>query len=103
TTPARARRRWLSRSPRTTSRGVASRAWPARFLAARGSSVIAGVGIDLAAKHPVGPARIGEDDGNHDRHPDQHEGLAVGGCGRLPDCDAARYDIGPHADAEAGI
>src|ERR1700710_2902101 len=93
--PCRPRR---ARVRQTTT--AAARAAPASV---REASMVAALGIDLAAKYPIGPAGVAEDQRHHDGDADQHQDLAVFRCGRLPDVDALRHDVRVHADTEPGI
>ena len=50
---------------------------------------------DFAAKNPIRPSGIGEDNGNHQPCADQHEQLAsIGGSG-VPNAHPRRDDVGP--------
>src|SRR5689334_9289445 len=85
-------RRWRRCQRRqTTARQTTSIAAPAT-AAFRPASVIAVSGPDLAAKHPIGPGGIGEDQRDQHGDADQHEQLAVAWGGGLPDVDALRHD-----------
>src|SRR5882762_4452415 len=65
--------------------------------------MITALGSHLAAEYIIGPRRIAENERYQYGDADQHEDLAAAGRRRLPDGDALRHDIGPHADAEPGI
>src|SRR5229473_2407594 len=91
-------RRRRARALRTTT-GVA----PAVAGFAPSASMVAAPGPDLAAEYPIGPSGITENEGHKDGDADQHEQLAVLRRCRLPDRDALRHNIGPHADAKSGI
>src|ERR1700677_3536332 len=98
TTRWRPRRRRRARGLRTTTGAP-----PAVVFWAAEALMIAAPGSYLAAKHPIGPRGVAEDQRHEHGHAEQHEDLAVLGRCRLPDGDALRHDIGPHADAEPGI
>src|SRR6185312_14098033 len=105
--PAKASNR-KTRWPRCRRRPARARqttagAAPAAPVWVPAASMVAASVRDLAAENPIGPAGITEDQRHEYGHAEQHEDLAVFGRGRLPDRDALRYDIGPHADAETGI
>src|SRR5450759_1926758 len=91
-------RRRRAKGLRTTT-GAA----PAAAAFAPGASMIAAPGLDLAAEYPIGPRGIAENQRYQTANAEQHEDLAVLRRCRLPDGDALRHDIGPHADAEPGI
>ena len=92
------RRRRRAKGLRTTT-GAA----PAVAVFAPDASMIAAPGLDLAAEHPIGPRGITENQRYQTGNAEQHEDLAVLRRCRLPDGDALRHDIGPHADAEPGV
>src|ERR1700704_6244187 len=76
---------------------------PAVAAFAPDASMIAAFGPYLAAEYPIGPRGITENERDKNGNANQHEELAALGRCRLPDGDALRHDIGPHADAEASI
>src|SRR5579883_1657555 len=66
-------------------------------------SMIADIGAHLAAEHPIGPARVHEDDRQEEERADQEKGLGVRRGGGLPQGEPIRYDHRPQADADAEI
>src|SRR5436305_11108652 len=91
------------RRRRTTALQTTTTAAAAAPALERAVSMIAAPGPDLAAKYPVRPSGVAEDQRYHDGHADQHQDLAVFRRGGLPDVNALRHDPGIHADAEPGI
>src|ERR1700687_278008 len=65
--------------------------------------MITALGPYFAAEYPIGPRGVAENERYQHGNAEQHEELTVLWRCRLPDGDALRHDIGPHADAEAGI
>src|SRR6201991_4530427 len=96
--------RWQPcRRRRARVRQTTSAAAQAALAFVREASMVAALGLHLAAKHVICPGGIAENHRYQDGDTEQHEDLAVLGRSRLPDGDAARHDVRPHADAEAGI
>src|SRR5258708_2257495 len=65
--------------------------WPVS-LSVPWASVIP-VGAGLAAKHPVGPSRVPDDDREDHRGSDQHELLTLGRRRGIPDRDRTGHEI----------
>src|SRR5258706_12532254 len=96
----------MAKAPTPPSQSMAkttSGAAPAAEAFAHSASMITALGPYLAAEYPIGPRGIAENERYQHGNAEQHEELAVPWRCRLPDGDALRHDIGPHADAEAGI
>src|SRR5258708_3864667 len=90
--------RWqLCRRHPATVRQTTTAAVQAATASVREASMVAALGIDLAAKYPIGPAGVAEDQRHHDGDADQHQDLAVFRRCSLPDVDALRHDVGIHA------
>src|SRR5687767_13512851 len=86
-------RRRRARARRTTTAAAAA----GEEASARSALMVPALRFDLAAKHPIGPGSIAEDERDQSGDADQHEELAVLRCRRLPDRNALRHDIGIHA------
>src|SRR4051794_38922366 len=91
------------RPRRAKARQTTTGAGPTGAAFASPSSMIAALGSHLAAEHPIGPGGVTENEWYQNGHADQHEDLTVLRRRRLPDGDALRHDIRPHADAEPRI
>ena len=55
---------------------------------------------NFAAEYPIGIAGVSKDDRQHDTDADQHENLARGRRGSVPDRNRRWYQIRKHADAQ---
>src|SRR5439155_25096961 len=87
-------RRRQAKGQRTTAGAAAT-----GEVSAPSASMVSALRFHLAAKHPIGPGGIAEDQRYQHGNAEQHEDLAVRRRRGLPDRDALRHDIGIHADA----
>src|SRR5262245_44430991 len=63
-------------------------------------SVVAEIATDLSSKYPIRPARVHENDRQHEERPDQQEGLRARWGRRLPQRKPVRDDHRPETDCQ---